>query len=151
MRDSTIARNYADVLVTLAGQAKDLDGWGKMIDEVAEAVSSDERLRRFLESPRVIAVDKAKIIGKAFANRLPVKLVAFLKAVIMHRRQHLIGEIAVEYHTLVDVISGRAHAQVQIARAPDEKTRTAVSKQLSRITGLKVVPHFTVQIGRAHV
>ena len=38
-----------------------------------------------------------------------------------------------------------AHAQVQIAREPDDKLRAAVAKQLSRITGLEVVPHFTVR------
>ena len=145
MREPTVARNYADVLVTLATQAKDLDGWGKLMDEVAGAVASDERLRLFLQSPRVTAAEKSRIIGQAFAKKLPAKLVAFLRAVVMHRRQHLLSEIAIEYHSRVDVISGRAHAQVQIAREPDDKLRAAVAKQLSRITGLEVVPHFTVR------
>jgi len=145
MREPTVARNYADVLVTLASQAKDLDGWGKMIDEVADAVSGNETLRLFLESPRITAAEKSRIIGKAFADRLPAKLVAFLRAVVMHRRQHLFSEIAIEYHTAVDAISGRAHAQVQVAWAPDEKGRASIAKELSRITGLTVVPHFTVR------
>jgi F-type H+-transporting ATPase subunit delta len=144
MREATVARNYADVLITLATQANDLDGWGKMMDEVADAVSSDERLRLFLASPRVTAAEKSRIVAQAFADRLPAKLVAFLRAVVMHRRQHLLSEIAIEYHTRVDVIAGRAHAQVQIAWAPDEKGRAVIAKELSRITGLTVVPHFTV-------
>jgi F-type H+-transporting ATPase subunit delta len=145
MREPTIARNYADVLVTLAERAKALDAWGKHMDDVAEAVSSNERLRRFLASPRVTTTQKAKMVGKAFGERLPKPLVAFLKAVIMHRRQHLLSEISIEYHTLVDAIAGRAHAQVQMVRLPDEKGKHAIAKQLSRITGLTVVPHFTVR------
>ncbi len=145
MREPTVARNYAEVLVTLAQQVKELDGWGTMMDEVAEAVSSDKRLRGFLESPRVTVAEKSRIVVKAFERRLPKKLVAFLKAVIMHRRQHLLSEIAIEYHTIVDVLAGRAHAQVQLVAAPDARARTSIAKQLSRITGLTVVPHFTVR------
>ena len=52
MREPTVARNYADVLVTLATQAKDLDGWGKMMDEVAEAVLLE---RAAAPLPRVAA------------------------------------------------------------------------------------------------
>ena len=52
MRDSTIARNYAEALVTLAKRAGDLDGWGRMIDDVAHLVTKDLKVRRFLESPR---------------------------------------------------------------------------------------------------
>ena len=145
MREPTVARNYAEVLVTLAQQAKDLDGWGTRMDEVAEAVSSDKRLRGFLESPRVTVAEKSRIVVKAFEKRLPPKLVAFLRAVIRHRRGHLLSEISIEYHRLVDVIAGRAHAQVQLVAAPDDKARASIAKELSRITGLTVVPHFTVR------
>ena len=145
MREPTVSRNYAEVLVTLAQQAKDLDGWGELMDQVAEAVASDKRLRGFLESPRVTVAEKSRIVVKAFAKKMPKKLVSFLKAVILHRRQHLLSEIAVEYHTIVDVLAGRAHAQVQLVAAPDDKARAALAKQLSRVTGLTVVPHFTVR------
>ena len=145
MREPTVARNYAEVLVTLAQQAKDLDSWGAFMNEVAEACTSDERLRRFLESPRVTAAHKSKIIGAAFGTLLPAKLVKFLQAVVMHRRQHLLTEIAIEYHAQVDTLTGRVHAQVQVAREPDAERKAAIAKQLARITGLEVVPHFVVQ------
>lgn len=144
MRDTTIARNYAEVLLSLAQKGKDLEGWGRMMDAVAEACTSDDRLRLFLESPRVTAAAKSKIIGDAFADRLPSKLVRFLQAVVMHRRQHLFTEIAIEYHAQVDEITGRVHARVQVAREVDAERQAAITRQLSRITGLTVVPHFQV-------
>ena len=145
MREPTVTRNYAEVLVALATQAKDLDGWGALIDHVAEAVTTDDKLRRFMESPRVTAAQKSRIIGDAFGKKLPPKMVRYLQSVVMHRRQHLLAEIAVEYHTLVDEISGRVHARVQVAREPSAGEKGVIEKQLTRITGLKVVPHFTVQ------
>jgi F-type H+-transporting ATPase subunit delta len=145
MRDITIARNYAETLVELARRAGDLDGWGAMIDEVASAIAADQRLVRFLETPRVSARVKNEVIGKAFADRLPRLFVRFLQAVVTQRRQHLIGEIAFEYHAIVDQLEGRVHADVTLAHQPDPALAENITAQLSRVLDKKVVPHFTVR------
>lgn len=145
MRESTIARNYAEALVSLARRANDLEGWGQMIDEVAQAVQGDPRLLRFLETPRVSVEQKNAIIAKAFADRLPRLFVRFLEAVITHRRQHLIPEIAIEYHALVDDIEGRVHAEVALAREADEALTSGIAEQLSRVLGKRVLPHVRVR------
>jgi F-type H+-transporting ATPase subunit delta len=145
MRDITIARSYAETLVELARRAGDLDGWGAMIDEVAGAVAGDQRLVRFLETPRVSAREKNEVIGKAFADRLPRLFVRFLQAVVTQRRQHLIGEIAFEYHAIVDQLEGRVHADVTVARQPDPALAQNITDQLSRVLDKKVVPHFIVR------
>ncbi|HET7622289.1 MAG TPA: ATP synthase F1 subunit delta [Gemmatimonadaceae bacterium] len=145
MREITIARSYAETLVELARRAGDLDGWGAMIDEVANAIAADQRLVRFLETPRVSAREKNEVIGKAFADRLPRLFVRFLQAVVTQRRQHLIGEIAFEYHAIVDQLEGRVHADVTLARQPDPAMAQAITEQLSRVLDKKVVPHFNVR------
>ena len=145
MREPTIARNYAEALVALATKAGDLEGWGTMISDVADAVRNDHRLRQFLESPRVAAEQKNAILARAFQDKLPRLLVRFLQAVISHRRQSLIPEIALEYHNIVDQVRGRVHADVAVARAPDGDTRDAITRQLSRVLGKTVVPHFSVR------
>jgi F-type H+-transporting ATPase subunit delta len=145
MREPTIARNYAEALVSLAQRANDLEGWGTMLDEVAHAMQTNPRLTRFLESPRVSAERKNEIIAKAFADRLPRLFVRFLQAVVAHRRQHLIPDIALEYGNVVDEIQGRVHAQVTLAQEPDRQTQEAVTGQLSRVLGKTVVPHFAVR------
>ena len=38
MRDTTIARNYADALLTLARKANDPRGWGRLIQDVADSI-----------------------------------------------------------------------------------------------------------------
>ncbi|HEX6964730.1 MAG TPA: F0F1 ATP synthase subunit delta [Gemmatimonadaceae bacterium] len=144
MREPTIARNYAEALLALARRADDLDGWGAMISDVAAAVQYDERLRRFLESPRVAVEEKNTILAKAFQDRFPRIFVRFLQAVVTHRRQHLIPEIAAEYHALVDEAEGRVHAQVTVAREPDATTREDITNRLTRVLQKTVVPHFVV-------
>jgi len=145
MRDPTIARNYAEALVSLAERANDLDGWGETITEVADAIEADPRLANFLASPKVSADGKIEIITKAFQDRLPRLFVRFLAAVITNRRQRLIPDIAIEYSLLVDEIQGRVHARVTVAREPDERLRASVEKQLGTVTGKRVVPHFVVR------
>lgn len=144
MRETTIAKNYAETLLELAQKAGDLGGWGEMIDRIADAMESDRRLRVFLESPRVSSQRKNEIVQKAFAGQLPRNFVRYLQALVNHRRQMLIPEIAHEYHDLVDRVEGRVHASVTVVREPEEADRALVTNQLSRTLGKEVVPHFHV-------
>ncbi len=144
MRETTIARNYAEALLELAQRAGDLRGWGEMFDSVSNAVETDRRLRIFLESPRVSSRQKNDIILKAYGASLPRTFVRFLMALVDHRRQMLIPAIAHQYHDLVDEVEGRVHASVTVAREADERDRELVTSHLSRALGKTVVPHFHV-------
>jgi F-type H+-transporting ATPase subunit delta len=145
MRDPTIAKNYAETLVSLASKAKDLEGWGSMISQVANAMEEDQRLLHFLDSPRVSVPQKNAVIAKAFQDRFPRLFVRFIQAVISHRRQALIPAIASAYHAYVDEVQGRVHAQVILARHPNEDTQRVIVSQLSRVLKKTVVPHFVVR------
>jgi F-type H+-transporting ATPase subunit delta len=144
MREPTIAKNYAETLLELAQRAGDLRGWGEMVDQVSDAMETDRRLRTFLESPRVSAQRKNEILQKAYGAQLPRNFLRFLQALVNHRRQMLIPAIAHTYHDLVDQVEGRVHASVTVARAADDNDRDVVTKQLSRMLGKEVVPHFVV-------
>lgn len=144
MRDSSIARNYAEALLSLARKANDLDGWAKMIADFASAVEQDTTLRRFLESPRVSATQKDEVITKAVQDRVPRLFLEFLRALLRNRRQMLIPEIAVEFANLVDESVGRVHARVTVARETSQEESNLIAKELSRAVGKEVVPHLTV-------
>jgi F-type H+-transporting ATPase subunit delta len=144
MRDTTIARNYAETLLVLATRAKDLRGWGKMLTDVATAMREQPALKLFLESPRVSAAQKSEVIGKAFTDRMPRLMLRFIQTMIMHRRQMLIPAVAEEYLNLVDEAEGRIHARVTVAKETDDAGRDAIAAHLSRMFGKDVVPHVTV-------
>jgi F-type H+-transporting ATPase subunit delta len=144
MREPTIARNYAETLLELARRAGDLSGWGRHANEMVAAIEGNPRLRAFLESPRVSTPEKNRIIGKAFQDTLPRNFVRFLQALVTHRRQMLLPQIAAEYASLVDEVEGRVHATVQIARETDEAGRQMIADRLSAAIGKEVVPHFSV-------
>ena len=147
MRATTIARNYAETLLELARRGGDLQAWGQAIDDVVDAMGKDRTLRLFLESPRISAAQKNRIIGRAFEGQLPPLFVRYLQALVTHRRQMLMPEIAREFHDLVDQVEGRLHANVTVAMEPSDGERREISTQLSRAYGKQVVPHFTVNPG----
>ena len=144
MRDATIARNYAETLFALATKAEDLAGWGRTINELATAVDQDATLRLFLESPRVSAAEKIRVLGQAFQDRMPRLMVRFLQTLVTHRRQMLIPEIAREYLDLVDQAEGRMHARVTVAQEASDAEVRDIASQLSRLFGKEVVPHMAV-------
>lgn len=144
MREATIARNYAEALLSLATKAENRDGFGSMIRDIANAITSDVTVHRFLESPRVSYEEKNALLSKAFGDRVPRVFLRFLQTVVHNRRQMLIPVIATEYSTLLDVAEGRVHADVVVARPVDDAEVQNIAAQLSRSLGKTVVPHVTV-------
>ena len=144
MRDTTIARNYAETLLALAGKASDLRGWGSMITDIGASMDANPKLRMFLESPRVGTAEKNAVLTAAFTDKVPRNFLRFLQSLVTHRRQMLIPEIAREYLDLVDAAEGRMHARVTVARATSDEETSAITQQLSRMFGKDVVPHLTV-------
>jgi F-type H+-transporting ATPase subunit delta len=144
MRNATIARNYAEALLVLATRAKDLRGWGALLGGIAEAMQRDQKLRAFLETPRVDAPTKNKVLRKALTDRAPAKFVRFVESVVSHRRQMLLPEIAQEYMDLVDAAENRMHANVTVAKEVDEKMKKLIADRLSKIFDKTVVPHMIV-------
>ena len=144
MRDSTIARNYAHALLALARKAGDLPAWGRMIDDVSNAMERDDRLRRFLEAPQVSAAQKNAVLEKAFEDRAPRLFLRFLQRLVLNRRQMLIPDIATEYRDLVDEAEGRVHAQVTVAKPIDEEEQASIGRHLTHTLGKPVVPQVRV-------
>ena len=144
MREATVSRNYAETLLELARRAEDLAGWGKLIQDVANAMEDDATLRLFLESPKVSEAQKSAVISEALSDRVPRHFLRFLLAMIRKRRQMLIPEIATEYFNLVDQSEGRIHANVTVARESSESERNAIAESLSKVLGKQAVLHVNV-------
>jgi F-type H+-transporting ATPase subunit delta len=141
---STVARNYAETLLTLAGRAGAPAEWGDMLRAVSDAVGSDVPLRRFLESPRIAAADKLRVLQQALGDRVPPLLLRFLQALVRNRRQALLPQIADEYDGLLDASENRVHARLTFAQAPGAQDTADIANRLSTVLGKTVVPHVVV-------
>lgn len=147
MRDSSIARNYAEALLALARKANDTAGWGGLISAIGDAVAQDATLRHFLEAPQVSVDQKNAVLAKALGAagvKAPRPFVLFVQKLVTNRRQMLLPEVAVEYHNLLDEAEGRVHARVTVSRPFDEAGKASIAKSLTAALKKEVVPHVTV-------
>ena len=144
MRDTSIARNYAEALLALARKANDTAGWGVAVSALGDAVAQDVTLRHFLEAPQVSASQKNAVLGRALADKTAPNFVRFVQKLVSNRRQMLLPAVAVEYHNLLDEAEGRVHARVTVSRAFDQAGTDAIAAALASALRKTVVVHMAV-------
>ncbi|HXY19426.1 MAG TPA: ATP synthase F1 subunit delta [Gemmatimonadales bacterium] len=142
MRDTTVARNYAEALLAAARGAGTVERCGELLEAVAGVLAADPGLQAVFMSPRVAKAAKQRLIERALRRLAPVPFIRFLQAVVQRGRQGMIGEIAAEYERLVDSHLGRVHAVVATARPADAALQKAVTESLGRVFGKTVRAHF---------
>jgi F-type H+-transporting ATPase subunit delta len=144
VRDTTVARNYAEALFAIAEKHGKQDAFAASLSEVGEMLDAAPQIRAFLETPKVDLAAKKKTLRSAFTGRIDPLVLNFLLVVLEKRRQRLISEIAREFAGILDEKSGRLHVRVTLAHEADAATEQAITKELSRILGRTAIPHITV-------
>lgn len=148
MASTLIARNYAQTLFALAdrhGGIQAVEEYGRAIDEVAELIRSEPRVREFLETPRLGADAKKRALRQTFGGRVPELFLRYLLVVVDKRRQAVLPQIADAYHDLVDEALNRVRADITVAQQPDAELQREIVGALERRFGKTVVPAFHVE------
>jgi F-type H+-transporting ATPase subunit delta len=147
VRDETIARNYADALFELAAREDRREAYGEALETVARLLAENRDVKVFLETPRIDAEAKKRVMRDVFAEDFPRHVMNFLQVTVDKRRQRLLEEISEAYHELLDQHMGRSHVEVTVARPYDEKETAELADHLSHLLETKVVPHVRVKPG----
>lgn len=140
MKDTTIARNYAEALFLagLAHQDGALERYADLLTAVSGAIESDPRIALALESPRVSKAVKANVLAQALADVAPAEFVRFLQSVVRRGRQSLLGAIAQAYDVLLDVKRNRVRAAITLIAEPDERLEQQITERLAKVLGSDV-------------
>src|SRR5438128_3592331 len=112
------------------------------MEAVEGAVQADECIAVALESPRGSKAVKAALLERALGDLAPQEFVRFLQAVVRRGRQGLLGEMAQQYHALVDVKLNRVHAGVTLIEEPDARLQQEIVARLGAAIGKDVRAHF---------
>lgn len=142
MKQSLVARNYAEALLAAALKAKAVERFGELLDAVAGATQSDPTLKAVMMSPRVPKATKQQLLARALKKLAPDSFVRFLQAVVQRGRQGLLGSMSEAYQDLADQHFNRVHASVATARQPDAALTKAITERLTQALGKTVVAHF---------
>ncbi|MGH7504053.1 MAG: ATP synthase F1 subunit delta [Longimicrobiales bacterium] len=147
MRDNTVARSYAEALFELGQRTGKHQDFAVAVDALGALLSSDRRVRDFLNTPRLDADVKKNALRSALGGRVPPLFLNFVLVVFDKRRQRVLPQIAQEYRVLLDEHLGLLNVEVALAHEPDERAEEEITAQLSRILGRKVIPHIHVDSG----
>lgn len=147
MGPTIIARNYAETLLALGrrhGGDATVDEFAGALDDVADLIQKDEKIRGFLSTPRIDSETRKRVLRQALEGRVPDLFMRFLLVVVEKRRQTLLPRIAEEYQALVDEARGRVRADVAIAREPSPELRDEIVASLQSRYGKTVAATFRV-------
>ena len=142
MKNTVVARNYAEALIAVAKPADAVERFGDLLDAVAGAVATNPTVKAVLMSPRVRKATKQDLLARALKGLAPEAFVKFLQAVVHRGRQGLLSEISEAYQGLADLSFNRTHASVTTAHALDEALQQKVTARLAALVGKTVMPHF---------
>ncbi|NND02879.1 MAG: ATP synthase F1 subunit delta [Acidimicrobiia bacterium] len=145
MRDETVARNYAEALMTLGERHEGIEAYGALIEALDTMLSANPRLRQFLETPRIDTKEKKAALVKAFGPNAPRPFLNFVLVTIDKHRQRLLRKINEEYQLLLDERLGRQRVEVTVAREMGDAGVDLVASQLSKILGKTAIPKIRVR------
>lgn len=144
MRESTVARSYAEALFELGERHGLVNAFAEAFEGLTALLEGEPRIRAFLETPNVEPTEKKRVLRETLQSRVPPLFLNYLLLVIDKRRQRLLVPMAHEFRMLFDERLNRVHAQVTLAREPDEQTEREIASELSRVLGRTVIPHVRV-------
>jgi len=144
VRDRIIARNYAEALFELTAEESSHGATLAAFDLLTRILTDEPRIRAFLETPKIGAAEKKKVVGGVLEDWAPSSFMNFLRVVIDHGRQRILGPIAEEYRSLVDEAAGRLKVDVTLAHEPGAGQRDEIAAMLSEKLDKAVVPHVRV-------
>lgn len=145
MEATTVARNYGDVLFELAERDGSHDDYSSALEDLVTLFEQEPRLRTFLETPKLSADEKKRVLRDVLSERVPRPFLNFLMIVIDKRRQRLLPLIAEEYRKRVDVKFNRIDVEVVLASEPDERFEEEIRSSLSERLGRTIVPRFRIR------
>ena len=145
MARKVYAKRYAQAVFEIARETEGLDRWQSDLEKIAK-LGGDTALSAFWESPKFHFEEKAKLISEQLGdiNPLALNLVYLLVA---RGRLGIIGDIAEEYHSLLNDYYGIEQAEVTTATPLDDEDKLKLAEQLGMVVDKKVVLEAEVNPG----
>jgi F-type H+-transporting ATPase subunit delta len=133
---------YAKALLDTAAKAyladQVLDEFDSLVWDVLEKLP---RLEAALASPRVPLEAKLVMLDRAFAGKMSVTLLNFLKVVCRHRRFDCVRAMNQAAHKLFNEMTGRVDVLVRTATPLTDELRRQVIQRLEEALGKQVNLH----------
>jgi F-type H+-transporting ATPase subunit delta len=106
LTDRVIADRYAQALVGLVSDLKELDRINSEIELISNLLEIDNSFRKFFLSPRILPGIKKELFQNVFKDRVSDDVLNLFLLIIDKHREGIFSELAKRFKTLADQIRG---------------------------------------------
>lgn len=138
MSQVRVARRYAEALLDLAEEQKELDRAGADLQVIQRAAQGSHELVLFLKSPVINKDKKRTIFAQLFKPRASTLTMNFLGLLIERGREDILLEIIDQFSALRDERQGIVHVEVKAATELTDGQTKQLQKRLESYTKKKV-------------
>ncbi|GGD49585.1 ATP synthase F1 subunit delta [Muriicola marianensis] len=138
MNESRAAARYARAILDFAVEKKKTDVLENDMRAIVETIGGSKELREMLSSPVLKAEAKKKALLSVFKGCDSITE-GLLNLLFQNRRINLLNEVALKYIILNEELKGEGVAFVTTAVPLSGELEKRVLKEVSKITGNKVV------------
>ncbi|MBI4605834.1 MAG: ATP synthase F1 subunit delta [Planctomycetes bacterium] len=138
MKNETLSTVYAQALLELAVERRELERAHEEVSSLEKLLRDDARFRTFVESPKVERTAKVKSLEAALRGRVSDSLLNFVLLVIRKGRQLHLRQMLEDFHRLHDKHIGLVRVGAVTAVPLSEASRAELSRTLERKLGKRV-------------
>ena len=135
------AKRYAEALLELAGESREIDSWTAALDGVAQSLSPEAL--RLLATPSFPLESRRAALERVTAEQ-PVGIRALLQTLLERERIAMLPAIARAYHDLLDAREGVEKAVITTAVPLDDAAQRDIVSRLEEVSGKRLRPTFVV-------
>ncbi|MBX2990744.1 MAG: F0F1 ATP synthase subunit delta [Bacteroidetes bacterium] len=144
MKNTRVARRYAQALMMTADSPKAIDGIAADLERVKAAFDGSRELRLFIDSPIVSAEKKLAILRELFSSRVGTTTMSFMDLLVEKQREGSLLEIIEQFNVLRDAKYGIINVDVASAVGISPQQEKHLSEKLEQYTKKKVRVRFSL-------
>jgi len=138
MTNTRVARRYAEAMLELAQERKQVDRVAEDFGLLRQIIAGSRDLASFLRSPVLSKEKKRSVLEALFSSRLSALTMDFLRLLTDKNREEVLGQIAEEFLRLRDERLGIVNVEVRAAVEVTKEQQLALERKFEGVTGKKV-------------
>lgn len=138
MINSAVAKRYGQALLQIGQEKNSIDRYQEDLKAVVDTIENNGELKEILISQTVSSDAKKAIVKKVFTDQVDANIVNLLCVIIDKAREEFIADIYDAYCIYADEVRNIAYADVVSAYPVTAEQESALSAQLTNMSGKTV-------------
>jgi len=143
-RPSASASAYAQALIELADERRELEGTAADLKSLGETLDQSPELQAFFTNPGITIADRDGLIERVITPRVSSLTANFIKLLSSKGKLSILREVGLAFHHLMDARHGKVEVEVKVAKALTQSESEVVRQRISTALKKEAIVHQTV-------